>query len=189
MMKRLRIAAVMAAALACATLAFAGAGTSLNIDPEGKGDSAPDFKLKEVDSGAEVALSDYLGKKVVLLEFWATWCNICKLEIPNLVKEYGEWKGKGYEILSITLSDGGARDVEMIQDIKKKHGITWPVLIDERYETATKLYKLSGPIPLKLIVDCAGKLRYEHVGDYPPGQSEIPYVLEALLAEPSCQGK
>lgn len=166
-----------------------GAGTKLGLpeDPTQAGDAAPDFTLEELSTGKQVTLSSYLGKKVVMLEFWATWCNICKVEIPNLVKEYNEWKDKGYELLAITLTDGAERDVKKINDLKEKYKIPYPILLDKQYEVATNLYKLSGPIPLKLIIDCAGKLRYEHVGDFADGVSEIPSVLEVLLAEPSCK--
>lgn len=185
----------------CAAVAFAasfgsafagvkpGAGTKLGLpeDPTQPGDPAPDFTLEELGTGKQVTLSNYLGKKVVMLEFWATWCNICKTEIPSLSKEYNEWKDKGYEVLAITLTDGGANDVKKIQQLQEKHKIPYPILLDKNYEVATNLYKLSGPIPLKLIVDCAGKLRYEHVGDFADGVSEVPSVLEVLLAEPSCK--
>lgn len=182
------LAAFMAVSLV-SVYAHAGAGTGLDVpsDPSSVGESAPDFTLEELGTGNQVTLSKYFGKKVVMLEFWATWCNICKTELPSLVKEYNEWKGKGYELLAVTLSDGGERDLKKIGELKEKHGINYPILLDTRYEVATKLYKLSGPIPLKLIIDCAGKLRYEHVGDFPDGVSEVPFVLEMLLAEPSCK--
>lgn len=188
-MKNLRVLAMMSVMLfLCAGAAFAGAGTGLNVpsDPSGVGDAAPDFTLEELGTGKKIKLSSYFGKKVVMLEFWATWCNICKIEIPNLVKEYDEWKDKGYQLLAITLSDGGKQDLKKITELKQKHGITYPILIDKSFEVATKLYKLSGPIPLKIIIDCEGKIRYEHVGDFADGVSEIPFVLEALTAEPSC---
>jgi peroxiredoxin len=169
------------------SFAFAGAGTGLIIDPEGNGDSAPDFELVEFNTGKKVRLSDYFGKKVVMLEFWATWCDICKKEMPELVKEYNDYKDKGYLLLGITLSQGDKGDLKKIAALKKKYKITYPLLLDKKFEVATGLYKLSGPIPLKLIVDCAGKLRYEHVGDYPDGVREIPFVLDMLLAEPSCK--
>lgn len=166
-----------------------GAGTKLGLpeDPMEAGDSAPDFTLEELGTGKQITLSSYFGKKVVMLEFWATWCNICKTELPNLVKEYNEWKDKGFETLAITLTDGGANDVKKIQQLREKHSITYPILLDKNYDVATNIYKLSGPIPLKLIIDCAGKLRYEHVGDFADGVSEVPAVLEVLLAEPSCK--
>lgn len=189
-MRNLRLLAVASVVLALwAGTAFAGAGTGLNVppDPSGIGDPAPDFILEELGTGKKIKLSSYFGKKVVMLEFWATWCNICKIEIPNLVKEYDEWKGKKYQLLAVTLSDGGKQDLKKINELKEKHSINYPILIDKGFEVATKLYKLSGPIPLKIIIDCAGNIRYEHVGDFADGVSEVPFVLEALTAEPSCK--
>lgn len=170
-----------------AGVAHAGAGTGLIVDPGGGGDSAPDFTLEEFGTGKQVTLSQYIGKKVIMLEFWATWCNICKVEMPNLVKEYDEWKGKGYEVFAITLTTGDAGDLEKIKALKEKNKIGYPILLDKQYEVATKLYKLSGPIPLKLVIDCKGKIVYEHIGDFADGVSEIPFVLEQLLADPACQ--
>jgi len=173
---------------AFAVVALAGAvwaqdtAMKLNI-----GDTAPDFSLEEFSSGKPVALKDYLGKKVVLLEFWATWCDICKVEMPRLVKEYDEYKGKGYELLAITLSRGDDKDRKKIEALKEKNKIRYPILLDTEFEVATKTYGLSGPIPLKVIIDCKGKIRYTHVGDYADGVSEVPFVLDELLADPACK--
>ena len=70
--------------------------------------------------------------------------------------------------------------------LKAKHNLPYPILLDTKYQVATEFYKLSGPIPLKIIIDCNGKLRYEHVGDFPEG-SEVPFVVEALLEEGNCK--
>ena len=153
----------------------------------GLGDRAPDFSLEEFDTGKTVSLSDFLGKKVVMLEFWATWCDICKTEMPRLAKEYEEYRGKGYEILAITLSRGDKKDREKIQALKDKNHLAYPILLDTEFEVATKIYGLSGPIPLKAIIDCQGVIRYTHVGDYADGVSEVPFVLDELLAEPDCK--
>ena len=112
------LALFLVAAVAAAAHAGAGTGLSVPTDPSTAGDSAPDFTLDELGTGTQVTLSKYFGKKVVMLEFWATWCNICKLEIPGLVKEYNEWKGKGYELIAVTLSDGGERDIKKINELK-----------------------------------------------------------------------
>ncbi len=151
------------------------------------GDKAPDFRLEEFTTGEPLGVGVYLGKKVVMLEFWATWCDICKVEMPRLVREYEEYKGKGYEMLGITLSRGDTKDREKIQALKDKHSITYPLLLDTEYEVATKIYGLSGPIPLKVIIDCQGVIRYSHVGDYADGVSEVPFVLDELLADPACK--
>lgn len=143
------------------------------------GQKAPDFTLKTLD-GEEVTLSDYFGKKVVMLEFWATWCNICVEEIPVLVRNYQKFKDQGFEILAITLQSG---DDEEISRIIKEKGIDYPVLIDAKLKVATKLYGLAGPIPLKVIIGADGVVKYSHVGDYPPGEDEVPFVVEDLIRE------
>ena len=143
------------------------------------GQKAPDFTLKTLD-GTEITLSDYFGKKVVMLEFWATWCNICKKELPTLIKNYNEFKDKGFVILGVTLQSG---DDEEIQEVIDEFGIPYPILIDDKLKVATKVYGLSGPIPLKVIIGCDGIVKYSHVGDYPPGEDEVPFVVEDLLQE------
>lgn len=144
------------------------------------GDRAPDFRLKDVMTGKAVALSDFSGNKVVMLEFWATWCDICKREMPNLVKLHNDWKGRGFELLSIVLPSG---NVDEIRKLVREKRITYPVLLDSDLKVATKLYGLAGPIPLKVVIDHKGVIRYTHVGDYPPGEDELPFVLEDLTKE------
>ena len=144
------------------------------------GEKAPEFKLKDVMTGKSVTLSEFVGKKVVMLEFWATWCDICKREMPNLVKLHGAWKPKGFEILSIVLPSGNVNDIKKIVNEKK---LTYAVLLDADLAVATKLYGLAGPIPLKVVIDHKGVIRYSHVGDYPPGEDELPFVIEDLVKE------
>ncbi|HWS15022.1 MAG TPA: TlpA disulfide reductase family protein [Candidatus Methylomirabilis sp.] len=168
--------------LACACAA--GASPALAVGDTAMrlkiGDKAPDFKLKDVMTGKSVALSEFAGKKVVMLEFWATWCEVCKREMPNLVKLHGAWKDKGFELLSIVLPSGNVNDIKKIVNEKK---LTYPVLLDADLAVATKHYGLAGPIPLKVVIDHKGVIRYTHVGDYPPGEDELPFVLEDLVKE------
>jgi peroxiredoxin len=144
------------------------------------GEKAPDFRLRDVMTNKTVSLSDHAGKKVVMLEFWATWCDICKREMPNLVKLYSDWRGKGFELLSIVLPSG---NVEDIRKIAREKRLNYPVLLDADLTVATKSYGLAGPIPLKVVIDHRGIVRYSHVGDYPPGEDELPFVIEDLLKE------
>jgi len=144
------------------------------------GEKAPDFRLKDVMTGKTVTLSEFAGKSVVMLEFWATWCDICKREMPNLVKLHNAWKPKGFELLSVVLPAGNINDIKKIIVEKK---LTYPVLLDADLAMATKLYGLAGPIPLKVVIDHKGVIRYTHVGDYPPGEDELPFVLEDLIKE------
>lgn len=146
------------------------------------GEKAPDFRLKDVMTGRTVTLSEHAGNKVVMLDFWATWCDICKREMPSLVKLYSEWRGNGFELLSIVLPSGNVEDIRKIAREKK---LNYPVLLDADLAVATKSYGLAGPIPLKVVIDRKGIIRYSHVGDYPPGEEELPFVIEDLLKETS----
>ena len=143
------------------------------------GEKAPDFRLKDVTTGKTVSLSEFAGNHVVMLEFWATWCDICQREMPNLVKLHGAWKPKGFELLSIVLPSGNLNDVKKIVREKK---LSYPVLLDSELSVA-KRYGLAGPIPLKVVIDHRGVIRYTHVGDFPPGEDELPFVLEYLVKE------
>ncbi len=187
---RVRNRRVVTGVIAAAVLAWFGArgayaqetAMRLNI-----GDDAPTFALEEFGTGKTLSLDAFLGKKVIMLEFWATWCDICKSEMPRLQKEYEDYKDKGYQLIGVTLSRGDKNDRARIQELKEKFGLTYPLLLDTEYTVATKIYGLSGPIPLKVVSDCQGKLRYTHVGDYADGISEVPFVLDELLADPACQ--
>jgi peroxiredoxin len=131
-------------------------------------------------TGKMYTLSEYKGKQVVVLEFWATWCDICKREMPNLVKLYSEWNPRGVELLSIVLPSG---NIDEIRKIIREKELNYPALLDSDLSVATKAFGLAGPIPLKVVIDHKGTVRYSHVGDYPPGEDEMPFVLEDLIKE------
>jgi peroxiredoxin len=142
------------------------------------GEKAPLFTLKDIN-GNKVALADYIGKNVVMLDFWATWCNVCKREMPVLERVYKEYKPKGVEFLGITLDE----NIPQIKKILESKGVTYLNLIDEGARVATEVYQLAGPIPLKVVIDKKGIVRYSHVGDYPEYPPEVVFVLNEILAE------
>ncbi len=181
-MKRLpRAVPVLLVALGCLAVAVPNVSRAQDTAMRVKiGEKAPGFRLKDLMTGKAVSLSDYQGKKIVMLEFWATWCDICKREMPNLVKFQGAWRDKGFEILSVVLPSGNVDDIKKIAREKK---LNYAVLLDADLSVATKSYGLAGPIPLKVVIDHRGVVRYSHVGDYPPGEDELPFVVEDLLKE------
>ena len=171
-------AAIIAAALSLG-LQFtqvAPAAALLDGSKLKRGQPAPDFTLQDLD-GKTWKLSDLKGKKIVMIDFWATWCNICKREMPILQKVYQEYQGKGVEFFGIALDE----NIAGIKKVVREKGVTYPVLVDKDTKVATEIYQLSGPIPYKVVIDKAGTIVYDHVGDYVDYPPEIVDVFDQLL--------
>jgi alkyl hydroperoxide reductase subunit AhpC len=83
------------------------------------------------------------------------------------------------EVLSIVLNASDEKGVRKTKDLMK---LEYPILLDTEWEVSKK-YGLEGPIPVKVVVDVKGIIRFTHFGGFPPGENEIPYVVEALLTE------
>ena len=146
-----------------------------------KGQQAPDFTLQDLE-GKTWKLSDLKGKKIVMIDFWATWCNICKREMPVLERVYKEYKAKGVEFFGIALDE----NIAGIKKVVKEKGVTYPILVDRDTKVATEIYQLSGPIPYKVVIDLSGTIVYDHVGDYVDYPPEIVDVFDQLLeAQPA----
>ena len=119
------------------------------------GRPAPDFALREME-GPEFTLTGQDGK-VVLLDFWATWCMPCRMEMPILQGLHEELASRGLMVVGITR--GNTSEIRTFLDA---HGITFPVLIDDTSDV-TKAYLVNG-IPVGVIIDAQGK-----VSSYFPG--------------------
>ncbi len=97
---------------------------SANADPKQQWKVAPDFELKSLDGGTE-KLSDYRGK-IVLLNFWATWCAPCRVEMPTLIGLYEKYHKQGLEIIGVSMDDGGQERVaKYVNEMK----INYPILL------------------------------------------------------------
>ena len=119
------------------------------------GQKFTDFEMQTPD-GKTVKLSDYVGKgKVVLVDFWASWCGPCRREMPNLVEAYKKYRNKGFEIVGVSLD----RDAEAWKDGIKKLDITWPQMSDLKYWDCegAKLYAVSS-IPHTVLIDGEGTI-------------------------------
>ena len=131
---------------------------------------APDFKLATID-GEEFYLSDYAGK-VVMLNFWGTWCPPCRKEIPDLVNLQTKYKKDGLEIVGISLNSGSASEIKKFAD---NENMNYTILTDfgnDETHTVTNLYgqTLGQPIssiPTTLIIDREGYIVKGYLGARP----------------------
>jgi peroxiredoxin len=126
------------------------------------GAPAPDFTLLAL-TGEEVTLSDLRGR-VVLVNFWATWCGPCRLEMPHIQKKYAGTEGQGLTVLAINM-DEAASDVSAFAD---ELGLTFPILMDAG-NAVTTLYRVRG-FPTTFFINRDGMIDRQHIGYMSEGQ-------------------
>ena len=122
--------------------------------------AAPDFRLKDV-AGNDVSLSDYKGK-VVVLNFWATWCGPCNMETPWLVELREQYHKKGFEIIGVSVDSLDEYDPADVSDFIKEHKVNYPIVMATK-ETVSALGPVTG-LPTTLVIDRQGKIQYRHRG-------------------------
>jgi peroxiredoxin len=118
------------------------------------GQKAPDFTMNDVD-GKPVALSSKIGAKLLLVDFWAAWCNPCRQENPNVVKVYNEFHKKGFDIFGVSLDNSKEAWIKAIADDK----LTWTQVSDLQRgnSAAAKLYSVNS-IPANFLLDETGTI-------------------------------
>jgi peroxiredoxin len=136
------------------------------------GSEAPEINLPD-PSGKNIALSSLRGK-VVLIDFWASWCGPCRKEMPNVVAAYKKYKNKGFEIYGVSLD----KELQSWVDAIKKDGITWIQVSDLMYWdcAAAKAYNVQG-IPYTVLLDKEGKIIAKNLRG-----EELDKTLEKVLS-------
>lgn len=134
--------------------------------------AAPDFTLQDSD-GARIQLSALKGK-VVLLDFWATWCSPCKLEIPWFMEFQQTYATKGLAAVGVAMDDEGW---EKVKPYLNEHPIDYPIVVGDG--AFAKRYSVTA-LPVTLLIDRKGKIAARHNGlvDRAAVESEIQKLLQ-----------
>ena len=135
---------------------------------------APDFALKDAD-GKTVHLSDYKGK-VVILDFFATWCGPCKIEIPWFVEMERKNKDRGFSVLGVSMDDEGW---EVVKPFLSDLGVNYRVVIGN--DATASQYGGVDALPTTFIIDKEGRIAAVHVGL--TGKKDFLDAIEQLLQD------
>ena len=143
--------------------------------PDLRGKRAPDFSLKTVD-GKKISLSDYKGK-AVLINFWATWCAPCKIEMPWLVALRTQYAGQGFEILGVSEDDADTPRAKLVK-FGQEQGLTYPLLVGD--DAISRKYGGVEFLPTSYFVGRDGKIVAETAGLV--SKSEVEASIKKALA-------
>jgi peroxiredoxin len=141
---------------------------------------APDFTASDVD-GKTFRLSDHLGKSVVLLDFWSTFCEPCKAEFPHLRALYDDNKSKGFLVIGVAMD--GPETIADVHAFVKRFELDFPVVTDDDSRIAS-LYDPKKSMPLSVLISRNGRIAVVREG-YNPGEEKLVAAdVEKELAAP-----
>ncbi len=140
-------------AAALAVLTVLAVGTAACAGAREESTPAPDFSLNDL-LGNPLSLSSYRGK-VLVLNFWATWCPPCRAEIPDFIEAYKDLKDKGLEILGLSVDD---LSPAALREWVQKAGLNYPVAMAT--EKIILDYEPGDFIPTTIVIDRGGRIRY-----------------------------
>jgi peroxiredoxin len=130
--------------------------SSIAVAAEAQVAPAPDFTLKSLD-GRNLRLAEQRGQ-VVMVNFWASWCGPCRLEMPHLNRIYEKYRTSGFVLLGVSVDD----DARAASGAANRMGVKFPVLLDAD-KAVSKLFALAS-MPSTYVIDRDGRMRYLHKG-------------------------
>lgn len=140
---------------------------------QGKTSNNRDFTLTTIDN-EEITLSKLKGK-VVLIDFWTTWCSPCKNSIPVFAKLYNKFHEQGFIVLGI-----GLEEKTPLENYRNQHNIPYPILIGNK--EVARAYGVQA-IPHIFIIDKKGKIRKTQLGFSPGLEAEFETLIDSLIKE------
>jgi peroxiredoxin len=171
----------MAALALCGLMACLACSHSPTVHAQSVKDSkdrkaAPDFELKD-SAGKIVKLSDFRGK-TVMVDFWATWCGPCKIEIPWFMDFERKYKDQGFVVLGVAMDDEGWQVVKpFVEEMKMNYRV---VLGNDR---TSDMYGGIEALPTTVLIDREGRIASMHVGL--AGKKDFQDAIEKLLETPA----
>lgn len=159
-------------------VSFASSGVKLGAasgETLAIGKPAPDFTLMSLD-GQSLRPADLRGK-VVLINFWASWCAPCRKEMPLLVQAAEQFRERGFEMVAINIQEDRSRVVRFADEF----GMRFPVLLDVAGDV-TQQYRVQG-LPTSYLIDREGIVRERKIGEY--READLTTAIERMLEEPA----
>jgi peroxiredoxin len=152
--KRILIYGIVA--LGLLGLYLAGRRTAQKPKLSASGNLAPDFSVTAID-GKTISLADYKGK-VVLLDFWATWCAPCRTEIPHFVDMQNKYGSEGFQVIGISMDD----DAKPVREFSQQYKLNYPVAVGD--DKLAERYGGVLGLPVNFIIDRDGRIYSKHLG-------------------------
>ncbi len=143
--------------------------------PAQVGNLAPDFTLQDV-SGAAASLSSYRGK-VVLLEFWASWCPPCKAALPDLIALQEKYHARGFTVIGVSL-DYGSDVAAKVAKFSSENNINYPLLIAD--DSVSRMYNVMS-IPVSFLINKDGIIMEQYIGYSYDFHNNVSAHIEKLL--------
>lgn len=170
----LSVALAAAAALSCSSTATSGSGPTTS----GSGSaSVPDFHVDDLD-GHEFHMAEHVGESVILLNFWATWCEPCRVEMPHLDRLQQQYGDQGLRVLAVSMD--GPDSVSDVRSRISRYDYAFTVLLDQDSEV-TRLYNPRRAAPFNVLVDRSGSIAWTHEGYSPGDEIELEAQVRAAL--------
>ena len=138
---------------------------------------APSFSLKDIN-GKNVDLADKLGKDVIVLNFFATWCAPCQAELPIMQRFHEKYTEKGLSVFVVSIDD--PKSAAKVKPLMKEHKYSFPVLLDTQTRAIT-LYNPKKVVPFSVLIDRKGNIHQQKFGFQPGDEVKLDETLQKLL--------